>query len=132
MFRQLSAVALLAATLAPGSVSASGYRGYASIYNPGVMGSVSRNRGLPLVGCMVATPLASRDKDIGRWVTVTSLVTGERARCRVTDVVRKRDMRAHLATSHLVEFDNPTGLRMCKQAYAGQLPRRSCPVRIIL
>lgn len=124
----LTCVTLFVTLVAPSSA----HIGYASIYDRGVMGRVARNRDLPIVGCMIASPLVSKDTDIGRWVTVVSLVTSERVKCRVTDVVRQRDMVAHMVTRHYVEFDNPTGLRMCRQAYAGQKPRRACPVTIIL
>jgi hypothetical protein len=138
MARLLSTATLLVAVAMPGSISgaptgvrtAGAHKGYASIYNPGVMGRIARKHGLPIVGCMIATPLASKDSDLGRWVTVTSLVTGERTNCRVTDVVRARDMREHLRSKHYVEFDATSGLRMCNQAYVGQKPRKACPIRV--
>lgn len=105
------------------------HTGFASIYDRGVMGRVARVRGMDVWGCMIATPLVSR---VGARVTVISGVTGERVVCRVVDVVRRRDMEAHMMTKHLVEFDNVTGLRMCRHRYAGEQPRRTCPVTIIL
>lgn len=109
--------------------SAHVHTGYASIYDRGVMGRVARVRGVDIGGCMIATPLS---QEVGRRVIVISGVTGERSVCRIVDVVRQRDMAAHMVTRHYVEFDNVAGLRMCKQAYAGQKPRRACPVTIIL
>lgn len=93
------------------------------------MGRVAKLRSLPLVNCMIATPLSD---SIGQIVTIISGITGEQLLCRVTDVVRKRDMPAHMRTLHLVEFDNASGKRMCRVSYAGQRARRDCPIRIVL
>src|SRR4051812_13547461 len=107
MTKIIGGVALVATLLGPRTAVANTNgvvaNGYASIYSPGVMGRVSKIRGLPLVGCMIATPFVNK---VGVWVTVRSEVTGERTRCRTTDVVRNVDMRAHMATRHYVEFDN--------------------------
>ena len=123
--RVATLLALFVATSLP--ARAQTYTGYASIYATGVMEAVSRHRGLPVVPCMIATPLVAR---VGVWVSVTSGVTGERLRCRTTDVVHPRDQAAHLRTRHYVEFDNRSGRRMCRVRYAGQQPRRACPVTI--
>lgn len=103
------------------------HHGFASIYSPGVMERVARRNKLPQRPCMIATPLYNK---VGTLVWVKSKVTGVTMRCQVTDEVMRIHMQAHMDTRHYVEFNNPTGLKMCRHKYAGQEPRRTCPVTI--
>lgn len=81
--------------------------GYAAAYRAGLMERVSRNRGLPVVGCMIASPTHR----IGTWVTVRS-VRGQR-RCRVTDVPHPRDRAAIVRRGIVAELDFRSNRALC-------------------
>lgn len=88
----LAAMAALALALGAGPIH--GYDGIAAHYAPGVMERVALNRGIPIVGCMIASPR----HDIGQWVIVEGANTGKRLRCRVTDTSRPVDWQRHMDT----------------------------------
>jgi len=98
------------------------YDGIAAHYAPGVMERVSRNRGLLIVGCMIASP---RHK-IGQWVIVEGRNTGKRLRCRVTDTSAPVDKARHLRTG-LFELDFRSAIALCGSS---KLPNRQCPIRV--
>lgn len=113
-------LALLLALLLPPVVAAHPQRGYAAYYRPGLMERVSRNRGLPLVGCMIASPY----ERIGTWLTVRS-AKGVR-RCRVTDVPQPRDRSAILRRGIVVELDYASNRALCPR----NEPPRRCAVEV--
>lgn len=101
--------------------------GNAAHYHPGMMGRVSRNRGLPLVGCMVA----SAYYPLGAWVRVTSLKGRGSRVCRVTDVTRRSDLAYIRRKQIVVELDYPSALALCPNLTSyGSQPPRACPVKV--
>lgn len=98
------------------------HNGIAAHYNPGVMELVSRNRGLPIVACMIASPR----HPIGRWVWVEGLNAGTRLRCRVTDTSAPQDRARHLRT-RLFEIGWANTIPLCGST---RLSNRECPVRV--
>lgn len=110
--------------------------GYAAHYGKGVMENVSRNRNLPLVGCMVSSPTL----DIGTWVWIRSVRNGKWMRCRVTDASGREvkcrngkcetDQQRHIRTELVIEFDWPSAKIMCDLKYVGQRSPRECPVEV--
>jgi hypothetical protein len=84
------------------------------------MERVSRKRGLPVVGCMVASP----HEPIGRWLTVASR-RGQR-RCRVTDVCHPRDCAAIRRRGIVVELDAGSNAALCPR----NEPPRACRVEV--
>lgn len=95
--------------------------GYAARYRAGLMQQVSRNRGLPIVRCMVASPY----HPIGTWVTVSSKY-GSR-RCRVTDVPHPKDRKAIVKRGIVIELDHNSALHLCGSI---KEPPRKCPVTV--
>lgn len=100
------------------------FTGYAPHYSPGVMERVSRNRGLPIVNCMVSSPY----QKIGTWLRVTSLIDGDSLDCRVTDVSAPKDRPRHIASRWAVELDWNSAKILCNINKVGQEPPRKCPV----
>jgi hypothetical protein len=96
---------LILASLLGGSVR----EGFAPHYAPGVMERVSRVRDLPIVSCMVASPL----EEIGAWVYVYGVRTGALRYCRVTDTSQARDRARHLRTRRYVELDYGNTIAIC-------------------
>lgn len=117
LYRLLIAVALLG-----GEVHA----GYAPRYAPGVMERVSRNRDLPIVGCMVSSPRYG----IGTWVWVWGANTETLLRCRVTDISHPRDRARHFRTGREVELGYTEAVRLCGKRAMKDRPER-CPVLVI-
>jgi hypothetical protein len=99
--------------------------GHATTYDEGLMESVSANRGLPAVGCMVASPFDG----IGDWLLVRSRVTDVVLSCRVTDVSAGRD-RARHRSNRLYEFDTDSWRLLCAAAVVGSQPWRACPIDV--
>lgn len=95
-------------------------RGYAAHYRPGLMEQVARNRKLPIVACMVASPHHA----VGVWLTVES-ARGRRV-CRVTDVPHQKDRAAIVARKIIVELDHGSNRALCPV----NEPPRKCPVRV--
>lgn len=87
---------------------------------------MAKNRGLPLVDCMMVSPW----HDIGEWLEVESGVNGKVKRCRVTDVAVGEDLQRHMRT-RLVELDWPSAKELCDITKVGERPPRDCPVTII-
>lgn len=104
---------------------AKGRRGYAAHYRPNLMEQVSRNRGLPIVDCMVAA-----EGRIGRWLEVRSLLNGNVESCRITDVCAPRDCGRLRKAGILVEFGWTAAKRFCNLSYYGEKPPRACPVEV--
>ena len=131
MIRLAAALGLLYLSVGAGMTARTAYEalqsrsGYAAHYRPGLFEQVSRNRGLPVVSCMVAA-----DLPIGRWVTVRSGVTDEVRACRVTDVCRPRDCPRLARRGIILEFDYRSGMAMCALRYYGQEPPWKCPVEM--
>ena len=97
--------------------------GYAARYRPGLMERVSRNRGLPIVSCMVASP----HHPIGTWLLVRG--RSGQAHCRVTDVPHPRDRAQIIRRGIVVELSYPAARRLCGSVVE---PPRACPVRVSL
>jgi hypothetical protein len=104
------------------------YSGYAAHYRPGLMAKVSRNRGLPVVSCMVASPFHR----VGTWLTVTSRKNGRSLRCRVTDVPHPRDRARIVRRGIVVEVDFTSAKALFGIRRVGQLAPRDCKVIISL
>lgn len=102
------------------------YRGFASVYSPGVMERVARIRNMRPVACMISSPLYP----LGTWVWVRSHVTGITLRCRTTDVSHPKHIPSQLRRRQYVELANGLAWPICRHKYAGQGPIRSCPVSI--
>lgn len=98
------------------------YEGIAAHYAPGVMERVSRNRGMAIVPCMIASPR----HEIGTWVIVEGINTGKRLRCRVTDTSAPQDRARHLRTG-LFELGWANTMDLCGST---KLRNRDCPVRV--
>jgi len=64
------------------------------------MERVSRNRDMPIVACMVSSPIYP----IGAWVFVYGTRTGVLLRCRVTDTSHPRDVERHKRTGRIIEI----------------------------
>jgi hypothetical protein len=99
------------------------YEGIAAHYDPGLMERVSRNRHMPIVDCMFASPLWK----MGSWWKITGVKTGKSRICRVTDTSQDRDRARHIRT-HLVELDHDSAASICGSL---RLANRDCPVRIV-
>jgi hypothetical protein len=99
--------------------------GHATTYDEGLMESVSANRGLPAVGCMVASPFDA----IGDWLLVRSRVTDTVLFCRVTDDSAGHDRQRH-QSDHLYEFDTDSWRLLCAVFVVGSQPWRACPIAV--
>jgi len=101
--------------------------GYATTYSPDPsprsMEQVSRNRELPIVKCMVASPF----HEIGDWIRVKSKNTGVMLRCRVTDVSAPEDEARH-RKNKLFEFDFTSWKKLCGTTFVGEQPWRQCEI----
>ncbi len=95
--------------------------GFAARYRAGMMEEVSRNRGLPIVRCMVASPY----HPIGAWVTVSSQY-GSR-RCRVTDVPQPKHRPSIIRRGIVIELDHNSARHLCNSV---RNPPRLCPVTV--
>lgn len=95
----------------------------AAHYAPGVMERVSRVRGLPQAGCMIASPT----EPIGTWVRVRGLRTGATRLCRVTDTSAPQDRLRHIRKRQ-IELDWPSARAICNIRRVGQEPPWRCPV----
>jgi len=119
----LALVLMLAPALLP--EMAKGRRGYAAHYRPNLMERVSRNRGLPIVDCMIAA-----EGRIGQWLNVRSRINGNVERCRITDVCAPRDCPRLRKAGIIVEFGWPAARRFCVLRRYGEKPPRDCPVEV--
>lgn len=110
-------------------------RGYAARYDPGVMESAAYNRGMPIVSCMVSSPVYP----LGTWVYIQGLNTGKILLCRVTDVSADVDTSNNPKSSGLT--DRQRHIRDLLWAELGylntvdicgstKLPNRQCPIMI--
>src|SRR5512138_1361196 len=90
------------------------------------MERVSRNRDLPIVGCMVSSPRYP----IGTWVWVWGSNTQTLLRCRVTDISHPRDRARHLRTGREVELGYIEAVRLCGRRAMQDRPER-CQVIVI-
>jgi hypothetical protein len=99
------------------------YEGIAAHYDPGLMERVSRNRHMPIVGCMFASPLWK----MGSWWRITGVKTGKTLLCRTTDTSMPKDRARHIRT-HLIELDFASAKFICGST---RLANRECPVRIV-
>jgi hypothetical protein len=104
------------------SADESVYEGIAAHYDSGLMEQVSRNRRMPVVGCMFASPLWK----MGSWWRITGVKTGKTRLCRVTDTSMQKDRARHIRT-HLIELDYESAKSICGSV---KLANRDCPVRI--
>lgn len=100
--------------------------GYGPRYSPGVMERVSRKRGLPIVDCMVSSPVYP----IGTWVWVYGSNTGALEHCRVTDVSHPRDKARHLRTKRVAELGYNEAIRFCSRKHINHRPEQ-CPITVI-
>jgi hypothetical protein len=92
----------------------------AAHYNEGLMETVSRNRDIPVVPCMVAIP----DRPIGAMVVVIGWNTGRVEVCRTTDTSQPVDKARHLRTG-LIELGWKNTMALCGST---SLPNRACRV----
>lgn len=99
--------------------------GYAVHYRPHLMERVSRNRGLPIVGCMVASPYHR----IGTWLTVSSAQRGRTLHCRVTDVPHPRDRAQIIRRQIIVELDFESAKILCGIRRVNEAPPSACRVQ---
>lgn len=120
----LVATAALALTLGAGPLQ--GYDGIAAHYAPWPsshsMEQVAINRGMPIVGCMIASPRHA----IGQWVIVEGRNTGKRLRCRVTDTSKPVDWQRHMDEG-LFELGYGVTEDLCGST---RLRNDECPVRV--
>ena len=100
-----------------------GERAWAVRYAPGVMERVSRTRGLPIVGCMIAHPRMP----IGSWLYISGIRTKASLWCRVTDTSQPQDRARHIASGR-IELDYGSSKLICGTTWQGAA--RECPVRI--
>lgn len=100
--------------------------GSAPRYAPGVMERVSRNRDLPLVGCMVSSPVYA----VGTWVWVWGRNTATVLHCRVTDVSGAADRARHIRTKRVVELGYEEARQLCGEAHINDRPEQ-CPVVVL-
>ncbi len=116
------AVVLAAVLLFAPSVTAFSptHTGYAAYYRKGLMERVARNRRLPVVACMVASP----HQAIGTWVTVQSVKRGTVLKCRVTDIPKRRHRPALHRKRIVIELDYRSNTLLCPR----RAPPRACPV----
>lgn len=98
--------------------------GYAPHYRPGLMAQVSRRRDMPVVACMVSSPV----HPLGAWLWVYGERTGALLHCRVTDISHPRDRARHIRTRRVVELDWSVTTQLC-----GSTRERAidCPVMVI-
>jgi hypothetical protein len=113
---------LLAVVLYGGEVMS----GVAPRYSKGVMERVSRNRDLPLAGCMVSSPYY----DVGEWVLVYGVNTDRALRCRITDVSHPRDRARHIRTRRVTELSYEAALALCGRKHINHRPEQ-CPVTVV-
>lgn len=99
------------------------YVGIAARYSPGVMERVARNRKMPIVDCMIASPLYT----LGTWVEVRSLKTGHRQLCRITDVSAPQDRARHVAKRQWVELGFKNVIPFCGTTRGSP---RECPIAV--
>lgn len=90
------------------------------------MEQVARNRGLPIVDCMIAA-----DGRIGQWLEVKSRLNGNLERCRITDVCAPRDCGRIRKAGIVVEFGWSAAKRFCGLRRYGEKPPRDCPVEVL-
>jgi len=88
-------------------------------YDPGVFGQVARNRGMPIVVCMVAHPTL----EIGTWIEVEG--PAGTADARVTDTSAPEDRQRHIETRR-AEFSYDCARRLCGQSWEGAAAE--CPI----
>jgi hypothetical protein len=94
-------------------------------YDKGVMELVSRNRDMPVVPCMIASPTIP----IGEWVWVWGRNTKVLRHCRITDTSEARDKARHIRLRR-VELSYEAARALCGAA-AMQEPPSGCPIIII-
>ena len=100
--------------------------GYAPRYSPGLMARVAERRGLPVVACMVSSPVYP----VGTWVWVWGRNTNALERCRVTDVSAARDRERHIRTRRVVELGYDEAVRFCGAEHINDRPEQ-CPVVVL-
>ena len=93
---------------------------FAARYDPGVMEGGARNRDMPIVGCMLASPTIP----IGEWVYVAG--NGALRYCRVTDTSQPADRARHIRTRR-IELDYASAAALCGSTHE---PPARCPVLI--
>lgn len=98
-------------------------QGTAAHYSKGLFERVSRNRDLPVVDCMIASPF----HQIGEWVIVRGLKTETTRRCRVTDTSQPRDKPRHIKSKSF-DLDYESAKEICGSVTE---PRRACPIEVI-
>lgn len=123
-------VVKLAIILSVGAASTNWDRGFAAHYSPGLMARVANNRNLPIVPCMISSPVY----EIGTWVYVEGINTGKRLYCRVTDVSnpasvdgKESDRDRHIRMALLAELAFENTLDICGST---TLANRECPILI--
>lgn len=102
------------------------HSGYAPRYSPGVMERVSRNRDLPLAGCMVSSPYWP----IGTMIVVYGWNTDRLELCRVTDVSADKDRARHLRTRRVAELGYQEAIRFCGVRHINHRPEQ-CPIIVV-
>lgn len=100
--------------------------GYAPHYAKGVMERVARNRDMPIVDCMVSSPVYP----IGTWVWVAGLNTGAVEHCRITDVSAPKDKARHIRTKRWAELGYQEAIRFCGARHINHRPEQ-CPILVV-
>lgn len=104
------------------------HNAHATTYAPGLMSQVSRNRGLPIVKCMVSSPFHS--KLVGTaWLWVKSKNTGVELYCRVTDTSGGANLLRH-QRNKLFEFDFTSWKKLCGTKRINEQPWRQCRIDV--
>jgi hypothetical protein len=94
-------------------------------YAKGVMERVARNRDMPIVPCMIASPTIP----IGSWVWVYGRNTGVVRECRVTDTSAQKDRARHIKLRR-IELSWEAAVSLCGRAAMKDRPEH-CPILVI-
>ena len=98
--------------------------GFGPRYGPGVMERVSRNRDMPLVGCMISSPTLP----LGSWAYVYGVRSKVLRYCRITDVSQDVDRARHIRTKRIAELSFEVAKSICGHTTE---PSIDCPIIVI-
>lgn len=104
------------------------HKGCVAHYREGLMEKVARNRKMPIVDCMIASPVIK----LGTWVKIQFLNTGDIKSCRVTDVAAPKDKANIMNRGIVAEVDFNTAKSQCGVKKAGDSPPWECQAIIYL
>lgn len=98
----------------------------AAHYAPNVMEKRAIARRLPIVSCMISSPVLV----IGTWVDLAN-AQGDYEHARVTDTSQPWDRARHIAAQQ-IELDWNCAKRLCHIKRVGQKRPRDCPLHLSL